>query len=1043
MKDSSSSSRSPATLLMRNRHLLVLLVLTVLVGGFSALTHIPRLEDPVITMRNPLVITILPGASAERVEAQVTEKLEVALKEIPEIKETLTTSRANISVVAIELVDGVTKQTNREIFARIRDKVEEARRDFPPEALAPVFDDKRGALAFTLIMGLQWQGAGPDNLKILTREAETLADRLRTVPGTDIVRVYGAPAEQVLVELDPAKADALGLGIGEIATALRSADAKLPAGTLVGRQRSLLVEVQGELDTLERVADVAIRPGPSGSLLRVGDVAKVTRSVVDPTEQIARTNGKRTLFVAARVIEEQRVDLWAERASAVVEDYRASLGSGVALETVFDQDFYTSGRLAELAANLLLGGVVVFLVVFFSMGWRASWIVGSALPLTAGFTLFMVSYTGGKLHQMSIFGMIIALGLLIDNAIVVTDDIRKGLRAGLSRTDAVAQAIHHLFVPLLSSTLTTIFAFAPILLLPGNAGDFISPIASSVIIALAGSFLMAMTLVASFAGMFGRASDRESLLPAWLANGVTSPKLSAWFGRTLQRLYARPIRTMLGASAIPIVGFILAGTMGVQFFPRTDRNMFELQLWLPTGSGIDETDTVARQIEDQLWEYDDVTAVHWLHGASFPSVYYNLVMNKDNSPHYAQAVIEATDFKAVKQLIPLLQAELDESFPQTQVVVGQFAQGPPAESDVEFRVVGPNVRELQNLAEAVRLHLAEHPQVLHTQVTMPRGEPKVRFQAHEAEARLAGLTLRDLALQLQGTLQGITAGTVLEDITELPVRVRYPTDARDDFEALRDHRFVAPAGTGTWVPLAAVGDLTLTPASGGITRLNSERVNIVRGYTRNGALPIEVTNAVRTAIDQSDLVFPPGYRLEVGGDSENQSEAVGNLMLYLPVLSLMTIAILVLSFRSVPLAGLLGTVAFLSVGFGLLATWLSGFPLSFNTILGSLGLIGLAFNSSIVVLASIRANEAARNGDPTALAERVGDSSRHLISTTLTTIGSFLPLLIFVGGEFWPPLAIVLAGGVGGSTLLAMVFTPAAYRLLQKFTHRNAQPVAA
>ncbi len=1026
---------------MRNRHLLVLLVLTIVVGGFSALNHIPRLEDPVITMRNPLVITMLPGATAERVEAQVTEKLEVALKEIPEIKETITTSRANISVVAIELIEGVTKDTNREVFARIRDKVEEARRDFPPETLASVFDDKRGALAFTLILGLQWDGPGPTNLKILSREAETLADRLRTVPGTDIVRVYGAPAEQVLVELDPDKAAALGLSIGEVATALRAADAKLPAGTLVGRQRNLLVEVQGELDSLDRVGNVALRAGPSGSLLKISDVATVSRSAVDPAEEIARTNGQRTVYVAARVIEEQRVDVWAERASQVVGAYRDTLGSGVTLETVFDQNFYTSGRLAELTANLLLGGVVVLLVVFFSMGWRASWIVGSALPLTASLTLLIVSYTGGKLHQMSIFGMIIALGLLIDNAIVVTDDIRKGLRAGLGGPAAVAQAIHHLFVPLLSSTLTTIFAFAPILLLPGNAGDFISPIGSSVIIALAGSFLVAMTMVASFAGLFGRTGKIDARLPSWLANGVSHAPLADWFGRTLQRFYVRPVRTMAIASAIPMIGFVLASTMGVQFFPRTDRNMFELQLWLPGGSGIQETDTIARSIEDRLWQRDEVTAVHWLHGSSFPSVYYNLVMNKDNTPHYAHAVIEATDFKAVKQLIPEIQAELDARFPQTQIVVGQFAQGPPAEADVEFRVVGPNIRQLQNLAEIVRLKLAEHPDVLHTQVTMPRGEPKVRFTANEADARQAGLTLSDLAQQLQGTLQGITAGTVLEDITELPVRVRYPTSERADFDALLGHRFIAPSGQ--WVPLAGLGDLELEPASGGITRRNSERVNIVRGYTRNGALPIEVTKAVTEAVERSDLVLPAGYRLEVGGDSENQSEAVGNLTLYLPVLGLLTIAILVLSFRSVAMAGLLSVVAFLSVGFGLLATWLSGFPLSFNTILGSLGLIGLAFNSSIVVLASVRAHEGASRGDPAALAERVLDSSRHLISTTLTTIGSFLPLLIFVGGEFWPPLAIVLAGGVGGSTLLAMVFTPAAYRLIHSFINRPATIVAA
>ncbi len=1019
-----------ATYLMHNPHLLVLAIIIIFVGGFSALQSMPRLEDPIITNRNSLIITLLPGASAGRVEAQITEKIEDALKEIPEIKEVDSTSRANISLVSIGLADDVTRKTNREIFSRIRDKLDDATQQFPEDALEPVFDDKRGASAFSLIYGLSWEGDGEPPLGLLKRHAENLADALRNVPGTDIVRIYGEPQEQILVEVDPQKMSYRGLTIEAIGGALRAADVKIPSGELNGSIRDFLVEVQGELDSVDRVSRVPVLLSDNGNIVRLEDIARISRSVAEPPEEISRSSEKRTILVSAKVLENRRVDLYSKIAQQRVENFAVNLGENVNLRTIFAQNDYTSARLGELASNLFLGGIVIFLVIFFFMGWRASWIVGSALPLTAALTLFIVAMTGGKLHQMSIFGMIIALGLLIDNAIVVTEEIRKHMRKGSSGYDAVALALQHLFVPLLSSTLTTIFAFAPILLLPGNAGDFVGSIGGSVIIALSSSFAVAMTIIATLTGRFGASTKFERRLPRWLQHGIHSEWLSQRFSQLLQLAFRRPVITMLVAALIPLAGFKAASTLGVQFFPRTDRNMFELQVWLPTSTNIYHTEQLTRTIEHQLRQRPEITDVHWLHGASFPSVYYNLIENKDGSSHYAQAIVEATDFKAVKRLIPEIQEENDRAFPEAQIVVTQFAQGPPSEADVELRVIGPNIRILQNIGEEIRLKLAEHPDILHTQVTMPRGEPKVWFKADEEETNLAGLRLADLARQLQGNLQGVTGGTVIEDIEELDVRLRFANSKRESFNDLRDTQFTSGRNPGSWIPLNALGELEIKAASGGITRRNGERVNIIRGYTRNAALPIEVTQAVLDQLKEEDYQFPAGYRLQVGGDQENQSEAVGNLLLYLPVLSLLTVSILILSFRSVVIAGILGVVAFLSVGVGLLATWFAGLPLSFNTILGSLGLVGLAFNSSIVVLASIRSREQSNSGDPQALAEQVLGSARHLISTTLTTIGSFMPLLIFIGGDFWPPLAVVLAGGVGGSTLLAMFFTPSAFRLV-------------
>jgi multidrug efflux pump subunit AcrB len=284
---------------------------------------------------------------------------------------------------------------------------------------------------------------------------------------------------------------------------------------------------------------------------------------------------------------------------------------------------------------------------------------------------------------------------------------------------------------------------------------------------------------------------------------------------------------------------------------------------------------------------------------------------------------------------------------------------------------------------------------------------------------------------MQTNLEGSLGGTVIENLEQLPVRVRYDHAQRSDLANIASMQFVRP-DVGDWVSMHALGDLNLRPELGANTRFNAQRTNRIKGYTRNGALPIDVTHRVLARLEVGGFLLPTGYRLELGGAVEQDAEATGNLLTYVPLLLTLTVAILILLFRSGTLASLLGMVGFLSIGLGLLATWSMGFPVSFNTILGTLGLVGLAFNNSIVVLAAIRANPAAITGDAPAMVEQIMATTRHILSTTLTTIGGFLPLLLFVGGDFWPSLSIVLAGGVGGSMILALLFVPAVYVLIQR-----------
>lgn len=1015
------------TLFFRNRYLLgVTIALLVIVGIWSVLA-LPRLEDPRITNRDPIIITPYPGATAERVEVLITEPIEKMLQEVAAIKKTASLSSAGVSIISIELDDGVTAEHNQEIFAEIRNKVADIAQTLPEQSRPPIVDDKRDPSAYTHIAAVSWTSDSEMNLTLMNRVAEELAQRIRALPGTDIVRTNGAPDEEILVMVSPDLLAELGIDAERVAAALASADAKSPAGQLHSGIVDVNIEVAGELDSLQRIRKVPVLRNQDKGIVRVSDLAQVSRTHRTPESEIATSNGKRVILVSSRMLSANHIDAWGDAVNATIAALQQELGSAISIVPVFEQQGYTLKQLSSLVSNLVAGAAVVMLVVLLTMGWRLSLIVGSALPLVAAAVLFAMHLTGAAIHQMSIYGMIIALGLLIDNAIVVADEVTKNKSMGKSDLDAVQEAVSHLFYPLLASTLTTILAFMPIVLLEGSVGDFVESIGSTVIMALIASFAIAMTVISALAGLYAKPINPER--NSWWESGIRLAATQAKLEGVYLTLLRKPVIAILLAVFFPLAGFVVATQLGKQFFPPVDRDMIHVKVWLPTNSSIRETERTTQQINQMLGAYAQIEDINWLVGGSFPSVYYNTVMHQDESAYYAHGIIKVESSEQAKAMIAPLQAQLLDTFPQAQILVQQFAQGPPTFEDIEYRIFGPDVKVLKMLGDRIRLELQRQPDVLFTRTTLPGGEPKLVFVADEDEAQQVGLTLGDIAHQMQGNMEGIHGGVVLEDLQQLPVRVRLEEEVRAHFTRIQDLKLVSPL-SNEWIPLSAIGHFELVPERASISHWNGLRVNRIKGYVRNGALPIDITHQVLKDLAKQGFKLPPGYRIELGGFAEKDEDAVANILEHLPLLLIMTVATLILLFKSVQVSLILGLVAAFSLGLGFLSTGLMGFPISFNTILGTLGLIGLAFNNSIVVLAAIFANERAKAGYLEPMVEAIMSTSRHILSTTLTTIGGFLPILLFVGGDFWPSLSIVLAGGVAGSMILALLFVPAAYLMI-------------
>lgn len=1021
--------------LLFNRRLLALAVGFLLVLGFSAVQTLPRLEDPSLVVRNATVLTFYPGADAERVEALVSKPIEDALRGLSEIETLSSTSRAGISLVAIELRDEIVEVAP--VWSLVRDKLDDAAPALPPEAGAPRLDDERGA-AYTLQVSLTWTGEGPANGLILRRYAEALQDRLRNLPGTDHVRLYGAAEEQIEVILEPAALAAAGLSVDRVAAATAAADVRAPAGEVVGSQGRFPVELDGSFDSLERLRAVPLA-GEGGQALRLGDLADVLRGLAEPPGEIALFQGRPAVHVAARMGGGLRVDGWAAAAREAVADFAAGLPPGIEAAIAFDQSGYTEQRLAEVTRSLLLGLAIVVAVLFLTMGWRSALVVGLALPVTALLALGLFRPLGLEIHQMSVIGMIVALGLMVDNAIVMTNAVRHDMLRGLSAYAAVRGALRGLALPLAASTVTTVLAFMPIVLLPGGAGEFIGPLALAVIAALLASYLVAIFFVPAFAPLlFGRAAAGGG----WLAGGLSLPILARGFRGLLRLVAARPIAAIAAAFALPVVGFASFPTFQVAFFPPVDRDQFRLELRLPAAASIRETEALVQRVDAALRATEGVRQVQWTLGASAPMLYYNVLGGEDANPAFAMAIVDTASLDATTRLVPELQRHLDAAFPEAQAVIRAYEQGPPFQAPLELRVYGPELPVLADLGRELAAVMAATPQVTHARALLHADAPKLRLAVDEQQARLAGLDLSAVAGQLDAALAGRAGGFLLEETQRLPVVLRYPEAWRSDPQRLAGLPLAVTGGGGAGLPLGAVAETRLEPAWSGIERRDGGRLQIVRGYLEAGALPAVVLARVEAALGEAGFALPPGYRLEIGGEAEQRGEAVGKLLASVAMLVVLMVTTVALTFNSFRRTAIVFLAGLQALGLGLLALKLTGFPFGFVIIVGVMGLVGVAINASIIIVSALDADPAARGGEPAAIAAVVGGPvARHVWSTTITTVGGFVPLML-APGAFWPPFAQTVAGGLALATVIAFLFTPAAYRLLALSSRRRGQAAA-
>ncbi|MEL6332871.1 MAG: efflux RND transporter permease subunit, partial [Cyanobacteria bacterium J06626_26] len=937
----------------RNIRLLVLTIVMIVVWGFVSFQSLPRQEDPELLSRVAVVQTAYPGANAERVEALVTEVIEAELSELDEIVLLSSDSRVGFSSITVELNDSIIDA--QPVWSKVRDELADAAASLPTGTSEPELDEA-DVKAYTLIASLTWQLTAEPNYAILRRYGEELALRLRGTAGTEKVELFGDPAEEIVVEVDAANLTAVGLSTQDLANRIQNSDAKVTAGQLRSADQTLAIEVQGELETLEQIRQIAIQTD-GGQFTRLSDIAQVSRGVQQPVEDLALVSGKPAIVAGAIMESGRRIDYWAEGVRQVLAEFEAQLPQGVNLDMVFDQSTYVENRIGTLLGNLVMGALLVVAVTLVTMGWRSALVVGTALPITTMAVFGWMTVFGVPIHQMSVTGLIIALGLLIDNAIIAVDEIQMELQHGHRPIDAVAKTVDYLKVPLFASTITTVMTFLPIYLLPGAAGEFVGTIALGVIVALISSLALSLTVIAALAGRLLGNSRPETIQNSntvgpvkalqkflvrpgsWWADGFSSPYLANPYRRTLQWTMRWPLVAIALTFSIPLIGFIAAQTLDQQFFPSVSRDQVQIEVEFAPQTAIAQTRGHMLQARRVMLENPSVDDVHWFVGESAPKFYYNFTGNRRNQAQYAQALVQLNTDRRVEPIIQALQTQLDDALPSARVLVRQLQQGPPFDAPIELRIYGPNIAELRSLGIQARQILTAVPDVVYVRDDLTEARPKLGLTIDEEQAQQTGLNNTVIAQQLEAYLEGSVGGSILEATENLPVRVRVTNSNRADLSQIAS---LDLRGATDRASTDTLGEFSLVPELAKIARRNEQRVNIVQGFIQAGVLPSTVQQTFEQKLAEANFELPPGYWLEYGGEQAEQSQAQGDLVLYVPLLALVMVMALVLSLGSFRQAGIVAMVGVGSVGMALFSLKVFGAVMGFMAIVGSMGLVGIA-----------------------------------------------------------------------------------------------------
>ena len=1005
--------------------ILFLTLAFILLSGISSIFTLPIQENPELAQRWASVTIEYPGATPERIETQVINDLEAKLREIVEIDVLESTITQGFSNTLVELEQSVPPKLIEETWSRIQGKIDQV---IIPEESNILLRRSSGP-PITVEYVIDWKGEGEQPIIMMSRLAQQLERKLSSIPATEKTAIYGEAEEEIVVEVDSAKMSSLRLSYKDISFAISSYDNKKPAGIVSDQYSEFLIRLTDNIISPKQIGEIPIKVINQSEIIRLEDIAKISKQPASPVEDIFLFNGRRVISVSATGSMSQRVFSYVDNAEKTVADMRKNLPEEFSIERIYDESKYVSDKFNELIKSFSIASFFVLSLSFFFLGIRPGIIVTAILPFSVSLVFLGCRLIDLPLHQTSITGIIIALGLLIDNGIIVVEDYKYRRSTGLSIKESINETLVNITSPLAAATATTVFAFMPIVTGEGSSVEFVGGLALTVIMSIASSLILALIMVPVLMSYMER-------IP-FFANiniheeGYKNEKILKRYRDFLTWSFDDPRRAILISLALPILGFLLFGTIPKDFFPANDREMFRIHIELPTNSSSIKTMERSKLVRQQVIDSNliEIEKDYWFVGRRMPRVLMNIVGgdDKEGSNNDAQAVFYAKDYYEMIENLPKLSKNLSSSNPDLVIFADSFQSGPPVFADVSYRIIGDDVNVLRQLGSKLELIINNAPDVSHTKSEAAYSNTNIEFEFDSSNISLAGKNTESLVNELFAENNGIIVSSMLDSNKEIPIRVK---GIRESQNIIGDASSLSLSSEDGIDFIGNFGVSRINKTTSYVTRRNSQRINNVEGWIWTGTLPSGTEQYIKQEVEEFERSLPPGYYMLVGGEAESRGESQSQIYSSAIIYILLITIGLVFALNSFRQTALILSVAIFSIGLSFLGLKIGQQNYGFIATIGALGLIGLSINDSIIVLSHIK--EKARNTVITKaeLIEVVIRSTRHIITTSLTTLGGFVPLIF--ASIFFRPLAWGMSIGVIGATLTALLYIPAMFIWMNK-----------
>jgi len=1011
--------------LIEKPRILFLTLAFILLSGISSGLSVPIQENPELAERWGGVRIFLPGASPERIETEIVNDLEIKLREVEEILELESIITQGFSTIVVELNQSVPPMLIEETWSKVQDKLNQI---LIPQG-AEIFLDRSSGPPITVQYAVTWNGDGEAPLIMMSRLANQLKRKLSSIGSSHQTAVFGETDEEILIELDSSKLSSLGLSFQDISKAIQSLDAKKPIGVSSNNNSELLYRLKDNIQSIQKISEIPIKIINESEIIQLDDVAVISKTPVSPIEDIFLFNGKVVVSVAGTGSFSQRVHDYVERATIVVDEMRETLPSEISIDLIYDESAYTTKKFNELVKSFSLAIFFVLSISLFFLGIRSAIIVTLILPFSICLVMVGCRFIGLPLHMTSITGIIIALGLLIDNGIIVVEDYKNRRASGLNINDSISQGLKNLSAPLAAATATTVFSFLPIVTGEGSSIEFVGGMAMTVIMSITSSLVLALLMVPVLMNYMEKIPYFKNADIS--KEGYRNEKILNKYRAFLNWAFLVPRRAIMLSLSLPILGFLLFNTLPKDFFPAQDRDMFRVNIELPSNASALTTMNRVIEIREDILKSGliSVEKDYSFIGRMMPRVLMNVVggEEKQGTNNIAQSVYFATDYYEMIENLPELSRRLVKNNPDIIVLVDSFSSGPPVFSDVSYVIFGDDPGLLKSLGEELELIINNSPDINVTKSATSDSITNVEFELNSSNISLSGQNANYLVNEMFTANNGLIVGTMLDSNKEIPVRLKGLSNKNN---LTGNTGFITIPSQDGFEYFDSFGKSTLTNKSSTITRLDGQRTNDVEGWIWTGTLPSATEEAIKKDVADFESRLPIGYSLKQLGEAESRGQSQASLYSSAFMYFILIIVGLVLALNSFRETGLILSVAFLSIGLSFLGLFIGQQNYGFIGTISAIGLIGLSINDSIIVLAHIKEEAKEKLITKAELVEVVIRSTRHIITTSLTTLGGFLPLIF--ASVFFKPLAWAMSIGVLGATITALMYIPAMFIIMRK-----------